>query len=116
MVDRAICTSDQLVDGGLAVRFVVEISGQERPAFAVRYQGQVYAYLNECAHVPVEMDMNPGQFFDFSGQFLVCSMHGAYYAPDDGRCLGGPCHRSGLEPLSVYEADGSIMLVEEEHL
>ena len=66
-----------------------------RPAFAIRYRDRVYAYLNACAHVPVELDLVEGDLFDLSGQYLVCAMHGAYYHPESGVCLG--CGR----PLDV---------------
>ena len=33
-------------------------------AFALRFDGRVVAYLNRCAHVPTEMDWQPGEFLD----------------------------------------------------
>lgn len=112
MNERVICASEDLVDGGLAKRFVTRIYGDEAPAFVIRYQGRVHAYINECVHIPLELDQNPGHVFDMTGQFLVCSVHGAYYSPNDGRCLGGPCRGPGLVPLSVEERDGQIWLRE----
>ena len=35
---------------------------QPARAFALRFDGRVVAYLNRCAHVPTEMDWQPGQF------------------------------------------------------
>lgn len=113
MNERVICGSEELVDGGLAKRFVARIYGDEAPAFVVRYQGRVHAYINECVHIPIELDQNPGHVFDMTGQYLVCSVHGAYYAPEDGRCLGGPCRGPGLVPLQVEERDGQVWLKEE---
>ena len=54
--------SQDLVDSGVAVPFDVVYCGQNHAAFAVRYQGQVYAYLNRCTHVPMEMDYQPNGF------------------------------------------------------
>jgi nitrite reductase/ring-hydroxylating ferredoxin subunit len=112
--ERLICAANDLVDGGRGVRFEVERHGVREPAFAVRYGGKVHAYLNQCAHVPVELDWQPGEFFDDSGLYLICATHGAMYAPESGRCLGGRCNGKGLHPISVAERDGQIFLLESE--
>lgn len=113
MNQRLICASDELVDGGRGVRFTVDRHGFSDPAFAVRFYGRVYAYLNRCAHVPTEMDRQTGEFFDHSGLYLTCATHGALYAPESGRCLGGRCNGKGLVALSVVERDGHVFLIEE---
>ena len=46
-----LCASAQLRDGGAAVPFDVVYAGQTCRAFAIRYEGQVHAYLNRCTHV-----------------------------------------------------------------
>lgn len=112
---RLICASDDLVDGGLGVRFVVDRYGRETPAFVVRYRGTVHGYLNECGHVPAQLDWQPGEFFDHSKLYLICSIHGALYAPDTGRCLGGRCQGRGLTRLDVRESDGNIYLHEKQN-
>lgn len=103
----ALCQSTDLVDSGLAVPFDVVYGGQTCFAFAVRYAGQVYAYLNRCSHVPMEMDYQPNRFFDITGHWLICATHGALYDPRTGRCSGGPC-RGGLIPIALTEADGVV--------
>jgi nitrite reductase/ring-hydroxylating ferredoxin subunit len=104
-----ICASAALADSGDGVRFVVWVDGRSEPAFAVRYDGQVHAYLNRCAHMPMELDWKPGKFFDGDGLLLICSTHGAIYEPDSGRCLGGPC-TGWLVPVAVEERDGGIFV------
>ncbi|MCX7172781.1 MAG: Rieske 2Fe-2S domain-containing protein [Proteobacteria bacterium] len=111
-VEGPICSSAALVDGGEGVRFSVERHGVSEPAFAIRHERVVYAYLNRCGHIPVELDWQPGKFIDDSGLYLVCSTHGALYAPKSGRCLGGRCDGKGLIPLGTIERDGSIYLKE----
>jgi nitrite reductase/ring-hydroxylating ferredoxin subunit len=105
---RLICSSAALADSGLGVRFEVEYFGQPAPAFAVRYAGQVHAYLNRCAHVPMELDWQEGVFFDSAGRDLLCSTHGATYDAQSGRCLGGPCNRAPLLKLRVEERHGNV--------
>jgi len=103
----ALCNSAELVEGGLAVPFDVAYDGQTCRAFAVRFQGRAHAYLNRCRHVAMEMDYQPGRFFDDSGQWLLCATHGAVYQPDTGVCAGGPC-RGGLIRIELSERDGVV--------
>jgi nitrite reductase/ring-hydroxylating ferredoxin subunit len=102
-----LCASEQLVDSSKAVPFEVLYFGNTEAAFAVRYQGQAYAYLNRCSHVPMEMDYQPNDFFDTTGHWLMCATHGAMYAPQSGLCRIGPC-RGGLVKIEVSEADGQV--------
>ncbi len=107
--ERLICASDALVDGGNAVRFTVMHRGEEAPAFVLRFRHGVHAYLNRCSHRGVSLDWDPGRFFDRSGRYLICAVHGAHYEPDTGVCVGGPCS-GGLVKLSVVEKDNAIYL------
>ena len=104
-----ICAGSDLLEGGAGVRFTLA-RGVHAPlqAFAVRHAGRVSAFLNQCAHVPVELDWQPGEFFDDERRFLVCATHGAQYDPGDGRCAGGPCRGRGLRPVPCYESGGSV--------
>lgn len=107
---RLICASEDLPESGKGVRFTVMRYGREAPAFVIRYRGKVYGYLNQCGHVPAQLDWQAGEFFDISKIYLICSIHGALYAPDSGRCLGGRCQGVGLKALTVSEIDGQIFL------
>ncbi|WP_367067906.1 Rieske 2Fe-2S domain-containing protein [Oryzisolibacter sp. LB2S] len=102
-----LCESAALVDGGLAVAFDVCHRGQNLRAFAIRYQGQVHAYLNRCTHVAMELDFREGHFFDDSGCLLICASHGALFAPDTGACLGGPA-RGPLVKVALSEEAGMV--------
>jgi nitrite reductase/ring-hydroxylating ferredoxin subunit len=104
----AICESAELTDCGAGVRFEVMQWGRAIPAFAIRFRGQVHGYINRCAHVPIELDWNHGEFFDAAKLYLICSTHGALYAPETGRCVGGPCRGASLEPVALEEADGIV--------
>ncbi|MBI5861251.1 MAG: Rieske 2Fe-2S domain-containing protein [Rugosibacter sp.] len=111
--ERLICASADLADGGVGVRFTVQRHGQTEPAFVIRFRGKAYAYLNRCAHVPIEIDWDHGKFFDYSGLYLVCATHGALYLPETGRCAMGRCNGRGLIPLMAVEHDKQIFLIEE---
>lgn len=110
---RLICAADALEEGGLGVRFEVERGGQKLPAFVVRFQGKPHAFLNQCAHVPVELDWQEGVFFDAERAYLICSTHGALYSPETGQCISGRCNGRGLTPLDVVEQDNRIYLAGE---
>lgn len=109
-MDAAIplCASGDLADGGDAVPFDVIFAGQTMRAFAIRFEGQVHAYLNRCAHVAMEMDWQPNRFFDDSGQWLLCATHGAAYHPATGACGGGPCNGGRLHKIGLSEHGGVV--------
>jgi len=98
---KRICCTHDLADGGRGIRFMLDTGGELRPAFIVRYAGHIHAYLNKCAHRSVELDWMEGQFFDESGEFLVCATHGARYHPATGACVAGPCAGQGLIELAL---------------
>lgn len=111
-----VCESDALIEGGKGVRFMLTAGGEDATGFAVRFEGKVHGYLNRCAHVPVELDWNEGEFFDSSGLYLMCSTHGAVYLPESGHCAGGPCHGGRLRPIGMVEQDGRIYWMPDEYL
>lgn len=82
-------------------------------AFAIRYDGRVYAYINNCAHKPSELDWIAGEFFDMEGLYLICATHGATYEPDTGRCIAGPCVGASLISVAVEEHDGNVYVINE---
>jgi nitrite reductase/ring-hydroxylating ferredoxin subunit len=100
-----ICAADELVDGGDGIRRDARLGAQDVVVFFVRYDGRAHGYLNRCAHVPMELDWQEGRFFESSGLYLMCSTHGAIYAPDTGQCVGGPCRGGRLRAVQVEERD-----------
>jgi nitrite reductase/ring-hydroxylating ferredoxin subunit len=111
-----ICESAVLEEGGKGVRFPVTAAGEDRTGFVVRYNGRAYAYLNQCAHVPIELDWTEGEFFESSGLYLMCSTHGAIYSPESGRCEGGPCRGGRLRPIMVSERDNQVFWQPDDYL
>ena len=103
----ALCPSQDLCDSAAAVPFDVDYAGQACRAFAIRFEGAVHAYLNRCTHVAMELDWQINQFFDDTGQWLLCSTHGAAYQPSTGACSGGPC-TGGLVKINLTEEDGVV--------
>jgi nitrite reductase/ring-hydroxylating ferredoxin subunit len=111
-----VCASDEVQDAGLGVRFPVRAFGDKATGFVVRYGGKAYAYLNRCAHVPIELDWAQGEFFESSKVFLMCSTHGAIYVPESGFCAGGPCKGGRLRPIGLHEENGNIYWIPDEFI
>ena len=103
-----ICDSESLDEGGKGIRFPVTVDGDDLTAFVVRYGLMPRAYLNRCAHLPMELDWTEGEFFESSGLYLMCATHGALYEPDTGHCAGGPCRGGRLHAINVIERDKKI--------
>jgi len=112
--ERLICAAADLAELGKGVRFEVTRAGRPQPAFVVRFAGRPRAFLNQCGHVPVELDWQEGEFFDHSRLYLICTTHGALYHPANGQCVGGRCAGRGLIPVPVVERDGHVYLMEEQ--
>jgi nitrite reductase/ring-hydroxylating ferredoxin subunit len=102
-----LCDSAALINSADAVSFDVVFDARACRAFAIRYQDQVYAYLNRCEHIAMEMDYQSNHFFDPTGDWLICATHGALYQPQTGACRMGPC-RGGLIKIDLSEIAGAV--------
>lgn len=58
------------------------------------------------------MDWTPGDFLSSDRQYIQCSLHGALFEVDGGRCVAGPCRGDRLTPVQVYVENGLLMLGE----
>ena len=95
---EAVGRSADLIDNGKPLLF--QLPGGQK-AFAIRWQGQLHGYVNECQHASV---------LESGRQFILCPYHGAIYQPDTGLCVGGPCRGSRLDAVAVVERDGQVWL------
>lgn len=102
--------SADLKEKSLGLRFTLPQIGPHATGFAIRYNNNVYAYINQCQHVPVELDWNEGQFFTSSQDYLICATHGAQYEPDTGQCVYGPCVGKRLTNIPVIEENDEIII------
>jgi nitrite reductase/ring-hydroxylating ferredoxin subunit len=111
-----ICDSINVEEGGKGIRFPLLAGFDDATGFVVRYDGVVHGYLNRCAHVPVELDWSPGEFFEGSGLYIMCATHGAIYVPETGYCTGGPCRGGKLRKMKVHEIEGKVFWVPDDYL
>ena len=111
-----VCAADTLLDQGKGIRFPLLAGDHPATGFVVRFKGKVFGYLNRCAHKPMELDWAEGEFFESSGAYLMCSTHGAIYAPESGRCEGGPCRGGKLRQIAVTEVDNQVFWRPDEYV
>ena len=106
-----VLTDVQRLGESQGVRFRLSLDGIERDAFAVRYRGMVYGFLNSCRHQALPLDFGDAHFFDDAYDALVCCHHGARYRPETGQCLDGPCAGGSLTALILEQRDASLWCV-----
>ncbi len=99
------------LEEGAGARFSVVVEGLQHDAFAVRYRGRLYAYLNTCRHELLNLDFGDAHFFDGDYDALVCCHHGARYRPESGECISGPCEGGRLTTLALEEREGALWCV-----
>ncbi len=95
---------------GTTRKFTFERNGRIVPAFVANAGGRFVAYVNECVHLPISIDLDDNDFFTCDGKFFVCKTHGSVYEPGAGQCIGGPGQGKSLERLTVVIEDGVIYL------
>ncbi len=80
--------------------------------FAVKYQGEIYLYLNQCPHMGVNLNWQEDDFFNYDNSMLQCSMHGALFEINTGLCVAGPCKRQSLLPIPFQLVTNQIQLAD----
>ena len=115
-VPHYLCSSEAVQERSTGFPFKVSRGGRLWPGFAIRFEGQVKAYLNVCAHVGLSLEGGSGQFFSRDSQHLICTHHGATYEPDNGLCVKGPCAGLSLIKLNLVEKHDAIYLDDKEYV
>lgn len=81
------------------------------PVFAVKMDGEIFVYKNECPHLGVNLEFEADSFLDSEGRLIQCSMHGALFIINTGYCLSGPCQGESLSPVEFKIDDHQIVLL-----
>ncbi len=98
------------IDDGNARGFDVLVDGKSQSVIVVRQAQQVFVYKNNCPHTGINLEWMPDEFLDDTGQYLVCSTHGAMFQVDDGYCVAGPCAGDALQALPIRQEQGNIFI------
>lgn len=105
-----LARADEIAPGS-TLKFSVERNGRRAAAFVANFQGKFVAYVNECVHLPISLDLDDNDFLTCDGNYFVCKTHGSVYDPTAGKCIGGPGQGKSLERLPLAIEDGSVYLV-----
>lgn len=97
---------DQIADGA-ARSFVLEMRAGRFHGFVVRQGESVHGYVDRCPHMGLPLAQTLDDYVHEGA--ILCSWHGAVFAIDDGRCVGGPCTGGRLTPWPVRVQDDSIV-------
>lgn len=109
----ALCRLDDIPDGGSAAFPVpAGIFGDAESVMAIRRGDEVFVYLNICPHWGSPLDIVPGRFLDRTGEFVVCTTHGALFRIENGLCVKGPCLGASLARVVVSVENGSVSIVD----
>ena len=82
----------------------------EEHFFAVKKDGELYVYRNQCPHLGTELNWQQDQFLDMDGALIQCSTHGALFLIESGECVSGPCLGQALQAMAFDIIDGKIIL------
>ncbi len=89
----------------------IMVQNEARQCFILHYNDSIYAYVNRCPHTGINLNWQPNQFFDITGQLIQCSLHGALFRIEDGLCIRGPCLGDSLQAVNFEVRDNDIYLL-----
>ena len=96
------------LEPGATKKFLFLVDGLETECFLVNYEGEYFAYINRCSHVPMTMDWIENQFMTEDGRYILCATHGAAFEPATGECIFGPPCGKFLVPITLNVLGGKI--------
>jgi nitrite reductase/ring-hydroxylating ferredoxin subunit len=101
---------EDLPDPG-ARNLVLQMRAGRFHGFVVRRGDLVRGYGDRCPHAGLPLAQVLDGYLTPDGGMIACSWHGALFAIDDGRCVGGPCVGAALTPWPVAIDDGWIVTI-----
>ncbi|HSC89884.1 MAG TPA: Rieske 2Fe-2S domain-containing protein [Polyangiaceae bacterium] len=103
----AVPQASRLADGESCV-FTLAFQGKPREAFVLQHDGELVAFLNECPHWAVELDLGDGHFYDVGIERIYCKNHGALFHPRTGVCETGPCLGRSLIRFALRRDESGV--------
>ena len=102
-----LCALTDLADPG-AKGFVFRADEAMFLGFVVRQGLVVHGYVDNCPHAGWPLASVGDRYLTRNGAQILCSAHGALFAPDTGLCTAGPCAGKALTPWPVTLEEGTI--------
>ena len=109
MTEIILCDFDDIASPGCKGPFTVLHEGATLAVFVYRKGAKVWGWVDDCPHVHAPLEMEPDRFLDFTGEYLLCSMHGAHFDPKTGACVLGPCKGRSLKAYPVLILNGKVI-------
>lgn len=110
-----ICRLGEIPDGtGREFRFGGADDTDHKPfrLIVVRRGLEAWAYVNQCAHFLVPLNVLSDYTFVDRGH-IVCQVHYARYAMDSGACVRGDCEGESLISIPIrIDADHQVIIAE----
>lgn len=92
------------------VKFAFREDGQAKEAFVIRSGDRVFAYRNECRHIPLTLDWVENRFLSRDRCYLQCATHGAKYEIETGLCVDGPPLGERLRTLPARVVGDDVVI------
>lgn len=93
-----------------ATAITYERDGRSTALFVVHQDTRLVAYLDMCPHQYLPLTWRGRRVLSADGTRIRCSSHGAEFAVEDGRPLGGPGDGSGLTAIALRIEAGAVYL------
>ncbi|MBL1320614.1 MAG: Rieske (2Fe-2S) protein [Methylophaga sp.] len=109
MSHHFLCKQQEIIEGNPR-DFSLELESGKFELFLVKHDGIIYAYKNQCPHLGIPLNWQPGEFLSLELTHIQCSTHGALFNLDNGYCILGPCAGESLTSLTVEQRDDELWL------
>lgn len=80
----------------------------EGGALIIKREGKLCAWINECPHAGLRMNLPSGKVMLHKDGFIVCPVHGASFDAATGECVGGPTVGDNLEAIEVEQVGNEV--------
>ena len=95
-----ICSNSELGEKEYRV-IPLHYKKQPHTGILFRFNQQLYAYVNQCVHMPRHLDCEANTIFNETGNLLRCSMHGIVYQPETGESISSMCNGEKLQAIRL---------------
>lgn len=104
-----ICANGDLAEKEFRI---VPLQYKRKPITGIifRFNQNLYAYVNQCVHMPRNLNCEANTIFDESEKLLRCSMHGIVYQPETGESISTRCNGERLQSIRLKVHDDVIYI------
>ena len=103
-----ICFLEDIPDNK-ALSFKISLKNFDPGIIIVRRGNNAHAFVNNCPHANLPLDLIEGKVLARDGYNLLCANHAALFNPETGICLSGPCAGKKLATKTIKIKEGKIL-------